>query len=683
MTSYRYSGWDGTQDLSWLGAEDLMAELSEAMIDHGDLYWALRKLMQGGIQGPFGEKLQGIQQMLQQLRNQKQEMLDRFKLDSVMDEYQKRLDEVVRTEREGIQKRLEETREPSGDVTPAGGEETGEAEGKPDRDLLEALKRVAGKNLSFLDKLPKDLAGAIKDLTSYEFIDADARRQFEELMAMLRRRVTESFFKDMMGQLQDMGPQDMDRLKDMLQSLNQMLKEKREGGQPDLDSFMKEFGQHFGGQPPSSMDELMDMLQRRMGQMGSLLDSLSPEEKKALEDLVDSMLQDQGLREQLMEMAANLERLRPMGNLRSQHPFEGNEPVDLSEAMKLMQELQEMGELERQLSETRFRSDLDNIDMDKLRRILGEEAQQSLDQFKHLTDILEEAGYIKKRGGRWELTPAGIRRIGQKALRDIFSFMKKERPGKHEMESVGMGGDRADDTKRYEFGDPFLLQLEKTLMNSIRREGRGTPLHLDPGDFEVYRTDNLVQCATVLMLDMSWSMPMRGNFFPAKRMALALDSLIRTRFPRDSFYVVGFSDYATELKSEMLPQLTWNEFVYGTNMQHGFMLSRKLLAKHKGCNRQIIMVTDGEPTAHMEGERAYFAYPPIPKTLEETLREAKRCAREDIVINTFMLDQSSYLMDFIQKLAKINRGRVFFSNKEDLGRYVLVDYLSNKRKVVS
>jgi uncharacterized protein with von Willebrand factor type A (vWA) domain len=681
MTSYRYSRWDGTQDLSWLAAEDLMTELSEAMIDHGDLYWALRRLTQSGLSGSLGERLRGIQDMLQQLRRQKQQMLDQYHLDSVMDEFQRRLDEVVRTEREGIGRRLEEARQHSHESQAVGGE-VEKAAGERDEDLLKALEHVAERNLSFLDDLPKDLAGAIKELADYEFMDADARRQFEELMSMLRRRITESLFQDVMAQLQDMGPQEMSRLKDMLKSLNQMLQEKMQGGEPDFDNFLKEFGQHFSGQPPSNLDELMDMLQRRMGQVGSLLDSLSPEERKALEDLMDSILQDQGLRQQLMELAARLEHLRPMGNLRSQHPFEGEEPVDLAQALRLMEELQEMGELERQLGETRFRSDMDNIDSDKLRRLLGEEAYQSLEQLKHLTDILEEAGYITKRGGRWDLTPLGIRRIGQKALGDIFSYMKKERPGKHEMEASGMGGDRADDTKRYEFGDPFLLQLEKTLMNSVRRGGWGTPLHLKPEDFEVYRTENLVQCATVLMLDMSWSMPMRGNFFAAKRVALALDSLIRTRFPRDSFYVVGFSDYATELKSEALPQLTWNEFVYGTNMQHGFMLSRKLLSKHKGCNRQIIMVTDGEPTAHMEGERAYFAYPPIPKTLEETLREAKRCARENIVINTFMLDRSAYLMDFINQLTKINRGRVFYSSRENLGRYILVDYIANKRKVI-
>jgi len=184
----------------------------------------------------------------------------------------------------------------------------------------------------------------------------------------------------------------------------------------------------------------------------------------------------------------------------------------------------------------------------------------------------------------------------------------------------------------------------------------------------------------VLMLDMSWSMPMRGNFFAAKKVTLALDALIRSQFPRDNLYIVGFSDYAREIKKEQLPHINWNEYVYGTNMHHGFILSRQLLAKHKSGSKQIIMVTDGEPTAHLERGISYFDYPPDPRTLQLTLLEAKRCAQEGIVINTFMLDRDPSIMQFIDLLTRTNRGRVFYTDRENLGRYILVDYLANKRK---
>ncbi|MFW6126168.1 MAG: vWA domain-containing protein, partial [Chloroflexota bacterium] len=292
---------------------------------------------------------------------------------------------------------------------------------------------------------------------------------------------------------------------------------------------------------------------------------------------------------------------------------------------------------------------------------------------------------IWREGGRWKLTPRATRRLGQKALRELFRHLKKGRFGRHELERGGAGVDRSDETKPYEFGDSFLLDVEGTVMNAIRRGGAGSPVKLQAEDFEVYQTEYLTQCSTVLMLDLSWSMPMRGNFFAAKKLALALDSLIRSQFPRDNLYVVGFSDYAVELKRDALPQITWNQYVYGTNMQHGFMLSRKLLSKHKGGSKQIIMVTDGEPTAHLEGGHAYFDYPPSPRTLQETLREARRCAADGVAINVFMLDRDPYIKRFVELLTKANRGRAFYTSPEDLGAYVLIDYYSRKKrkKVVS
>jgi len=275
-----------------------------------------------------------------------------------------------------------------------------------------------------------------------------------------------------------------------------------------------------------------------------------------------------------------------------------------------------------------------------------------------------------------------MRKIGQKALTDIFSHLKKDRVGNHETDRRGAGGDRTDDTKEYEFGDPCLLDLKGTLMNSVRREGAGSPLKLSNDDFEVYRTELMTQTATVLMVDMSRSMLLRGCFFAAKKVALALDSLIRGQFPRDTLHVLGFSYQARELKPGALPQLVWDEYEYGTNMQHGFMLARQLLGKHKSANKQIIMITDGEPTAHWEpgAPHPVFNYPPTYRTIQETLKEVVRCTKEDIVINTFMLERGYYLADFINQVTQINHGRAFFAEPEALGEYVLVDSVDNKRK---
>jgi uncharacterized protein with von Willebrand factor type A (vWA) domain len=314
--------------------------------------------------------------------------------------------------------------------------------------------------------------------------------------------------------------------------------------------------------------------------------------------------------------------------------------------------------------------------------LLGEEAAETLDQLKKFLEILEEAGYITKKGNNYELTPRGTRKIGQKALGEIYSQLKKDSFGKHAIKDGGRGGERTDDTKKYEFGDPFHLALDKTIMNSLQREGAVVPVKLHSDDFEIYKSEQLTQTATVMMVDLSWSMALRGSFQAAKKVALALNNLIRSLYTRDSLYIIGFSAYARELKAEQLPYVRWDESVLGTNMHHALMLAQNLLSKHKSGTKQIIMISDGEPTAHLERGRSYFAYPPSPITIRETLKEVKRATQKGITINTFMLDRNYYLKEFVNQVAKINKGRVFYTTPDKLGQYILVDYVQNKRKDV-
>ena len=305
---------------------------------------------------------------------------------------------------------------------------------------------------------------------------------------------------------------------------------------------------------------------------------------------------------------------------------------------------------------------------------------ETLKQLKDFLEVLEEAGYIRKKGNQWELTPRGVRKIGEKAMGEIYDQLKKSSYGKHPQRDKGQGGERADETKAYEFGDPFHLHLGETIMNGIVREGPQVPVHLEKDDFQVFRSETLTTTATVLMLDLSWSMALRGSFQAAKKVALALQNLIRTQFPKDTLYVLGFSAYARQLKSDELPYVRWDESVLGTNMHHALMLAQKLLARHSAGTKQVIMISDGEPTAHLEHGRSYFAYPPSPITIRETLKEVRRCTQKGIVINTFMLDRNYYLKEFVNQIAKMNKGRVFYTTPERLGQYILVDYVSQKRK---
>ena len=351
--------------------------------------------------------------------------------------------------------------------------------------------------------------------------------------------------------------------------------------------------------------------------------------------------------------------------------------------MQLMGEMQNIDDLERQLERAQYDGELDSVDLDQLQELLGEEAVEAVDELKQLLEILENAGYMRREGGSWELTPRGTRMIGQKALGEIYAQLKKQDLGNHPLPELGRLGERVDETKEYEYGDPFHLHMERTIRNAIEREGPQTPVNLEPGDFEIYRSELVTQTATVMMVDLSWSMALRGSFQAAKKVALALHNLISSQYARDSLYIIGFSALARELKAHELPYVHWDESVLGTNMHHALMMAERLLARHTVGTRQIVMISDGEPTAHLEHGRSVFAYPPSPVTIRETLKAVKRCTQKDITINTFMLDRNYYLKEFVNQLAKINGGRVFYTTPDKLGEYILVDYVQHKRKRIT
>ena len=323
---------------------------------------------------------------------------------------------------------------------------------------------------------------------------------------------------------------------------------------------------------------------------------------------------------------------------------------------------------------------LAEVDVDRARDLLGDEAAESLERLAEMARMLEEAGLIENREGQLVLTPRAVRRLGQNALGDLYRRIPRDRAGRHDLARSGAGYEREFTTKPYEFGDPFNLHIERTVRNAVTRAGGGTPIRLVPDDFEVERTEAVVCASTVLMLDLSLSMPMRGNFVPAKKVAMALHSLISTQFPRDYLGVVTFSEVAREVRPEELPVVSW-DYVYGTNMQHGLALARRMLAGQHGT-RQVIMVTDGEPTAHITDEgRPVFNYPPSQETVDRTLREVRRCTRDGIRINVFMLDATPYLTRFIEEVTRLNGGRAFFTTNQNLGDYVLLDFVDNRRSV--
>src|SRR5216117_3778936 len=480
----RYSRWDGSQAVPDLDADDLLSAMSDDLMLDGDLWRALRRLFQQGLQHPEGQRMPGLHDLLKQLRQRSQAQLDRYDLGSALEDIKKKLAEVTQKEREGIKDRLAGT--------------------------------SAQQKLAELDRLPPDPARQVRELQSYDFVDPEAKRRFDELMQSLRQAMLQPLLKGMQQALQGMTPEDLRRLREMLQDLNRMLHQRAEGEEPDFQAFKDKWGQLFPG--AESLDELLAQLGRQMAQMQSLLESMSPGQRRELQELMSSLfMKDERLEAAMAQLGAHLEELLPLDELRHRYEFGGDEELTLREAMKLMEELQQMDQLERQMRRAESPEDLAEIDPAQVEKLLGEEAARDLDKLREIAKKLEEAGYLERRGDRLELTARAIRKIADKALRDIFAHLKRDRFGRHVVSHRGAGGDRTDDTKPYEFGDPFLLDLKETLMNAVERGGPGTPVRLVPDDFEVFRTELSTRAATVVMLDMSRSMINNGLLCPPRR----------------------------------------------------------------------------------------------------------------------------------------------------------------------
>ena len=669
MLTFRYSQWDGSQQVFDPDQDDLMEALAEDLMEHGDINRALRDMMRRGMQMPDGQRLDGLRDMMERLRRQRQQQLQRHNMEHTMDDLKEKLQDILQTEREGMDRRLEETQE-----------RVGEPGQDPTKDqLLENLRKQVERNKETLDSLPESLGGAVRELNEYEFMDPEAARKFQELMDELRGQMANNMMQNMRQNMENMTPGDMSAMRQMLRDLNDMLET---GGEPNFQEFMDKYGSMFGQDPPQNLQELLEHMRKQMAQMDSLLNSMSAEQRQEFMDLMDSMMDDETARE-LSKLASLMSQFLPPDDLGQRYPFMGDDPLDLQQAMQLMGELQDMDQLEKQLQEVARRGNLDDLDLDEIERLLGEEARRNLEQLKDMARMLEEAGFIRHNGDRMELTPRGIRKIGQKALKEVFANLKKDRIASHELYEAGLQGDISGATRQHQFGDPFDISLQKTLSNAIVRNGPGTPVKILPSDFELVEREEATQAATCVLLDQSRSMGHWGSWSSAKKVALALIALVRNKFPRDSIYLIGFSDYGRRIKEEDLPETSWNAWVSGTNMQHALMMSRKLLNNHKGATRQVIMITDGEPTAHMEGDYAAFSYPPSFRTMQETLKEVRRCTQEGVTINTFMLESNPYLLDFVDKLTRINRGRAFYTSPYQLGEYVLVDYINNRRKRVT
>ena len=685
MTGYRYGRYAGGPDplAPPYDARRALDELGESVLAGSDPSAALRELLRRGMQGR-----RGLDDMLRRVREQREEIRRRGRLDGILEQARALLDTAIG------QERAELFPDPSDD----------------------ARMREAE-----LDSLPADTAQAINRLADYSWRSAAARETFEQLKDLLRREVLDTQFRGMKEALSSPDPEALQRVKDMLAELNEMLAADARGEhtQEDFDAFMERYGDMFPDRP-ANLEELVDQLARRAMASQRLLSSLSAEQRDELAGLMDQALADAGLAAEMSRLAGALRARRPDIDLGGwqQERMTGDDPLGLGDATTAIADLADLAELEAALGQDYPGARMDDIDEEAVRRSLGRQAVDDMEALRQIERELERQGYLQRTAGKLELTPKAVRRLGETALRKIFADLPEGRSGDHDQQDAGQAGEYTGATRRWQFGDEQAIDTPATVRNALLRDsgavrdriaadlgtvaaspgpataaspgrgpasgaspGTGGPLvRLAPDDFEVEETERRAAAAVCLLVDLSYSMALRGTWGVAKQTALALHALVRSRFPQDAVQVIGFSNYARELRETELAGLGW-DMVQGTNLHHALVLAGRFLDQRPEHDPVVLIVTDGEPTAHLRRDGQYwFDWPPAPETLELTLAEVDKMTRRGALLNIFMLADDEGLTAFVEEVARRNGGRVLHAQPERLGEYVVRDFLRTRRK---
>jgi uncharacterized protein with von Willebrand factor type A (vWA) domain len=648
---YRYGAWhDGPDPLAPpYDVRAALDQLGDHVLAGGTPADALRRLLRRGLDGAHG-----LDEMTRRVRRQRRELRERGRLDGTLEEVRRLLDTAVGQERAAL------FPDPSDDA------------------------RLREESL---DALPQDTARAVRDLDGYDWRSPDARATYDEIRDLLRREVLDSQFRGMKQALESAtdpaGQEALQRVKDMLADLNEMLASDARGEHTpeQFDAFMAKYGDMFPDQP-ANLDELVDSLARRAAAAERLMRSLTPDQRGELSALMNNALQDMDLSREMQQLGDALRSRRPDLDWNGRARMTGDEPLGVGEGTSALQDLADLEELESALGQDYAGARLDDIDEDAVRRALGRGEADRLQDLRRLERELEEQGYLTRHGERLDLTAKAIRRLGQTALRRVMADLRSTGEGAHDVHDAGRTGELTGASRPWVYGDEQPLDVVRTLTNAVRRRSPGAGarrgVRLAVEDFEVSETERRTAAAVCLLVDMSYSMVLRDTWGPAKATALALHALVTGQFPQDALQVIGFSSYARELGATELAGLE-ADYVQGTNLQHALMLAGRFLDKHPDAEPVVLVVTDGEPTAHLlPNGRPWFAWPPEPETIALTVAQVDRMTRRGATLNVFALDDDPRLTAFVQELARRNGGRVFSPDAGRLGEYVVSDYLQRR-----
>jgi uncharacterized protein with von Willebrand factor type A (vWA) domain len=651
-SAYRYGAWAGGRDPLEPPYDVAAAldEIGEAVLDGASAPQALRDLLRRGADG-----LRGLDDLRRQVAKRQRQARQKGQLDGTLQEVRELLEQALEAER---------------------------------RELFPDPSDAARMRELELDTLPNDTARAVQALKPYDWRSEQARAAYEAIDDLLRREVLDSQFRGMKEALEHASPEAMQAVKDMLADLNAMLEADARGEhtQQQFDDFMAEHGDFFPSQP-QTLEELVDDLARRAAAQQRLMDSLTPQQRQELGELMQGAM-DMDLAAQMAQLGDSLRNARPDLPWGGRERMRGEQGMGMGDATTALEELADLDDLEAALGQDYPGSSLDDIDEAAVQRALGRGAVDDVAALRRIERELLEQGYlVRDARGRLELSPRAVRRVGATALRKVFARLEAGGRGAHDVQDAGAAGETTGASRAWQFGDEQPLDVVRTVRNAVLRGGpplrasgaTAFPVRLAVDDFEVVETERRTCAAVALLVDLSFSMELRGTWGTAKQTALALHSLVTTKYPQDAIEIIGFSDYAQVLTPEKLAGLDAQR-VQGTNLQHALVLAGRHLAKHPDAEPVVLVVTDGEPTAHLtRGGYAEFCWPPLPETLELTMAEVERITRRGATINVFMLDDEPRLVEFVEHLAARNGGRVFSPDPGRLGEYVVSDYLRARR----
>ena len=604
---------------------------------------AMRELMRRGLRDQ-----QGLDDLQRRLHEQRRRLQRENRIDGTLQEIRELLDRALEAERNSLQ-----------------------AEDSDDARFREMS----------LDALPDSTAGAVNELANYDWRNAEAREAYEQIQDLMGREALDQRFQGMKEAMENATPEDVEGVREMLSDLNDLLEAhgRGEDTQQQFSEFMAKHGQYFP-ENPSNVEELVDILAQRSAAAQRMMNSLSAEQRAELEGLMQSAFGDPRLAEQLSRLDSQLQAMRPGEDWDGQGRFRGDDPMGMGEATRAMEQLAQLDSLSEQLSQSYPGARMEDIDLEALEASLGRQARVDAQRLAELERELENQGVFERApDGSLMLSPKALRQLGQSALRDVVGSLSTRR-GERETQRSGAAGEASGATRPWAFGDTERWDVSRTLLNAEMRHAGGDERVLDVTDVEIVETEQRTRAAVALCVDTSWSMVADGRWVPMKRTALALHHLVSTRFRGDALQIITFGRHARTVDLGELTGLegAWEQ---GTNLHHALILAGRHLRKNSDAAPVVLVVTDGEPTAHLEPDgHAVFDYPPSPETLRATLNEVDAIARLHAALTVFMLGEDPRLEEFVDMVARRSGGRVVAPDLDGLGAAVVSDYLSSRRR---